>query len=267
MATPAGPTTVVNAAPTTLVDGQHLSQAEFHALYEATSPEVRAELIDGVVSMPSPARLEHGDAQLAVLIWLDYYAESTPGVRAAGSVTTILSPRSEPQPDALLRILAERGGQSHDQHGYLHGAPELVVEVSKATRYVDLGPKLRDYERAGVREYVVRAIDPDEILWFALEHGALVQQSVGVDGLYRSTVFSGLWLDPSALLSGNRHKLRSVVDLGCATPEHAAFVARLAAHSKPSSARRRNQTALNDRALGKPTPKPKDAQKKRQRRS
>jgi Uma2 family endonuclease len=175
-----------------LVDGQHLSQPEFHALYEATSPEVRAELIDGVVFMPSPAHLEHGDAQRAVLIWLDYYAESTPGVRAAVSVTTILGPRSEPQPDALLRIVAERGGQSHDQHGYLHGAPELVVEASKATRYVDLGPKLRDYERAGVREYVVRAIDPDELFWLALEQGALIQQSVGVDGLYRSTVFSGL---------------------------------------------------------------------------
>ena len=133
MATPAGPTTVVNAAPTTLVDGQHLSQAEFHALYEATSPEVRAELIDGVVSMPSPARLEHGDAQLAVLIWLD---------------------RSEAQ-------------------------------------------GLRAGRRAGICGG--RAIDPDEIFWFALEHGALVQQSVGVDGLYRSTVFSGLWLDPSGI--------------------------------------------------------------------
>jgi hypothetical protein len=47
--------------------------------------------------------------------------------------------------------------------------------------------------------------------------------------LYRSTAFPGLWLDPQALLTGDRKRLREVVDLGCATPEHAAFVARLAA--------------------------------------
>ncbi len=90
------------------------------------------------------------------MLSLPYSSGSIPKLRlrrgcAAGSVTTILGPRSEPQPDALLRILAERGGQSHDQHGYLHGAPELVVEVSKTTRYVDARSKLKDYERAGVR--------------------------------------------------------------------------------------------------------------------
>ncbi len=42
-------------------------------------------------------------------------------------------------------------------------------------------------------------------------------------------MFPGLWLDPIALLEGDMRWLRSVVDQGCATPEHAAFVARLAA--------------------------------------
>ncbi len=32
--------------------------------------------------------------------------------------------------------------------------PELVVEVAKATRFVDLGPKLSDYDLAGVLEYI-----------------------------------------------------------------------------------------------------------------
>ena len=129
----------------------------------------------------------------------------------------------------MLRILPECGGRTWNEGGFIHGAPELVVEVAKATRYVDLGPKLRDYERAGVLEYVVRAIEPDEIFWFGQEQGVLVQRSIGEDGLYRSAVFPGLWLDPQALLQGDRRRLRAVVDLGCATPEHAAFVARLAA--------------------------------------
>jgi hypothetical protein len=93
---------------------------------------------------------------------------------------------------------------------------------------VDLGPKLNDYERAGVLEYVVRAIDPDEIYWFGQDKGVLVQRSVGDDGLYHSRAFPGLWLDPVALLKRDTRRLRAVIDLGCATPEHASFVARLA---------------------------------------
>jgi Uma2 family endonuclease len=226
--------TSMKAAPHTLVEGQRLDQPTFHALYEAMPPGTRAELIDGVVCMPTPLGSAHGRAHPPVLVWLDYYAENTPGTELFDNATTILGWKSEPQPDALLRLLAERGGRSQDEEGYIHGAPELVVEVSKATRYVDLGSKKADYERAAVREYIVRSIDPDEIFWFAQEQGELVQQKIDEDGLYRSTVFPGLWLEPVALLKGDRRHLRAVVDLGCATPEHAAFVARLAAARKSS---------------------------------
>jgi Uma2 family endonuclease len=220
--------TTLRAAPSTLVEGQRLDQPTFHALYEAMPPGTRAELIDGVVYMPSPASGDHGRAHFPVIAWLSYYTENTPGVEGMDNATTILGWRSEPQPDALLRILAECGGRSHLEKGFVHGGPELVVEVSKATRNVDLGPKLGDYERAGVQEYIVRAIDPDEVYWFGQEHGALVQRPVGADGFYRSTAFPGLWLDPEALLRGDTRRLRAVVKLGCATPEHAEFVARLA---------------------------------------
>src|SRR5450631_2276062 len=96
-----GRTTVVDS-PRTLVEGQRLDQPTFHALYAAMPPGTRAELIDGVVHMPSPVGLEHGEAQ------------------------------------------------------------------------------------------------------------------VPVDGLYRSTVFPGLWLDPIALLNADRRRIRAVVDVGCA---------------------------------------------------
>jgi Putative restriction endonuclease len=226
--------TTMKAAPRTLVEGQRLDQPTFHALYEAMPPGTRAELIDGVVYMPSPVSSDHGRAHFPVILWLGYYLENTPGIEGLDNTTTILGEKSEPQPDALLRIFQEFGGRSHDVEGYIRGAPELVAEVSKATRYIDLGPKLDDYERAGVLEYVVRAIDPDEIYWFSREQGELVQQPIGDGGLYRSTVFPGLWLDPVALLKGDTRRLRAVVELGCATPEHAAFVARLARPRDPS---------------------------------
>jgi Uma2 family endonuclease len=220
--------TTMSAAPDTLVEGQRLDQPTFHALYEAMPPGTRAELIDGVVYMPSPVGRKHGRAHVPVIMWLGQYAQNSPGVEVLDNATTILGWRSEPQPDALLRILPECGGRTHDDRDYIGGPPELVVEVSQATRYVDLVPKLRDYERAGVLEFVVRAIDPDEIFWFVQEHGVMVPKRIGEDGIYRSTVFPGLWLDPVALLKGDMRRLRAVVDLGCATQEHADFVARLA---------------------------------------
>ena len=147
-----------------LVEGEHLDQPEFHRRYEAMPPGVKAELIDGVVTMPSPAGDDHGDAQGEAIAWLGFYAAETPGVKASGEVTIILDNRSEPQPDAALRIGPEFGGQTAVDKGYIRGAPELVIEISKATRSIDIGPKLAVYERAGVREYVVRAIELDEVL-------------------------------------------------------------------------------------------------------
>ncbi len=156
--------TRVAIAPRPLVEGQRLDQPTFHALYEVMLPGTRAELIDGVVYMPSPVGSEHGEAHVPIIVWLDCYADQTPGVRALDNATTILGWKSEPQPDGLLRLLSECGGSTWNEGGFIHGAPELVVEIAKATRYIDLGPKLRDYERAGVLEYVVRAIDPDRDL-------------------------------------------------------------------------------------------------------
>jgi Uma2 family endonuclease len=212
-----------------LVEGDWLDQPTFHARYEAMPPGTRAELINGVVYMPSPVGLEHGVAHAPVIFWLFYYANQTPGVQVGDNTTAILGRKSEPQPDAMLRILPEYGGRTRVEKKMLHGTPELLVEVSHATRYVDLGPKLEDYQKAGVLEYVVRALEPDQVFWFVREEGVLVERPLGDDRLYHSVHFPGLWLDAEALIRCDGLRLLAVVDLGCATPEHAAFVAGLAA--------------------------------------
>jgi hypothetical protein len=84
------------------------------------------------------------------------------------------------------------------------------------------------FKQGGILEYVVRTIDPDQIFWYGREQGALVQRPVDEDGLYRSTVFPGLWLEPAALLNGDTRQLRTIVDLGCATPGHSGSRALLA---------------------------------------
>lgn len=217
---------------TSLVEGMRLDQPTFHALYEATPPGFRAELIDGVVRvMSSPVSYFHGRSHRSSIVWLSYYEENTTGVEVLDNASAILGRRSEPQPDAILRILPEYGGQTRNEAGYIVGAPELVLEVAQSTRYVDLGPKRDDYQRAGVQEYIVLAANPDELLWFGREDGALIPRHPGEDGLLRSIVFPGLWLDPQALIRGDTKRLRQVVDRGLAAPEHAAFVARLAARA------------------------------------
>lgn len=217
------PTRPATAAPP-LVEGQRLDQPTFHALYEAAPPGTRAELINGVVFMPSPVGLDHGDAHAQVVFWLGCYVEHTPGVQALDNASAILDRRNEPQPDACLRVRPASGGQSRDEGGYMAGPPELVVEVARTSRYLDLGPKFDEYERAGVREYVVFAVGPDEVLWHVLENGRFVSLAPGPDGLYRSRAFPGLWLDPQALLTRDPRRLRAAVALGLAAPEHAAFL-------------------------------------------
>src|SRR5262245_15650999 len=111
-----------------LVEGERLEQPEFHRRYEQGPPEARAELIDGVVFMPSPVGRAHGRAHALPIVWLDRYVEMTPGVEVLVDATAILGTATEVQPDVLLRILPEHGGQTRTDGGYVRGAPELVLE-------------------------------------------------------------------------------------------------------------------------------------------
>ena len=210
-----------------LVAGERLDQATFHERYAAMPPSTRAELIGGVVHMPSPLRDDHGEASDNVAGWLFNYRRATRGIRGGGSPTVKLGHYGEPQPDSLLRIPEELGGQCRVVEGYLTGAPEFVVEVARSSREHDLGLKKRDYERAGVLEYLVVELDPNRIHWFTRQGDRFVSMAPGPDGLFRSEVFPGLWLDPAALFAGDLDGLIAALDRGLATPEHAAFVARL----------------------------------------
>src|SRR5690606_10233947 len=133
--------------------------------------------------------------------WLGHYKRKTPGVRSPRNVSTILGADTEVQPDLQLRIPHDLGGLARVIGGYVTGPPELVVEVSRSSRPYDLGEKKDAYERAGVPEYVVVCLKPDHVRWFVLRDGRYVDHPPGPDGLFRSEVFPGLWLDPAALFA------------------------------------------------------------------
>jgi hypothetical protein len=136
-----------------------------------------------------------------------------------------------------LRILESHGGQARvDRDGYVTGAPELVDEVAVSSVSIDLHAKLNVYRRNGVQEYVVWRVDDGEIDWFVLHEDRYDRLPHGADGIYRSEVLPGLWLDPAALIRRDLQTVFQVVQQGIASPEHVAFVAKLqqAAARNPS---------------------------------
>jgi Uma2 family endonuclease len=219
--------TTATVAP--LMAGQRLDREEFHRRYEAMPPHIRAELIGGVVVMSSPVGPAHAENSANVVTWINLYRRRTPGVSVGDNASAALDDIGEPQPDALLRILPECGGQTRTERRIIVGAPELVVEVADTSRALDLGAKRDDYERAGVLEYVVATWGPEDVHWHVRRGDRLVRVPPGPDGLYRSEVFPGLWLDPAALLGDDLDGLIAALDRGLATAAHAAFIARLAA--------------------------------------
>ncbi|MFN0068421.1 MAG: Uma2 family endonuclease [Limisphaerales bacterium] len=208
-----------------LESGMNLEVEEFLRRYDALPEVKKAELIEGVVFMGSPVRIEeHAEPDSLLQGWLVTYSASTPGLQVAGNATIRLGPRNAPQPDALLRIRPEYGGQSaNSDDGYVLGAPELVAEISASTRALDLHGKKATYELLGVREYLVWSVDDAEVLWFHRHDGAFARLAPETDGVVKSLVFPGLWLDVPALLRGDTAAVLVRLQAGLATAEHRAF--------------------------------------------
>jgi Uma2 family endonuclease len=212
-----------------LVDGEHLTHDEFMRRYDAMPDLKKAELIEGVVHVPSPVRSDqHGEPHAILGGWLFLYRARTPGLTAADNATVCLDIGNTPQPDEVLFIRPEHGGKARvDTDGYIHGAPDLVAEVAASTVSYDLHAKLAAYERNHVREYIVWRVLDREIDWFVLRNGRFEKLSPDGDGILRSTIFPGLWLDASALLREDLNQLLEVLQRGIDSAEHSDFVASL----------------------------------------
>ncbi len=208
--------------------GDRLSRAEFERRYSAMPRVKKAELVEGVVYLPSPVSIDwHGAPHADLLGWLWVYRAATPGTQCGDNATVRLDLDNEPQPDAFLRILPEHGGQSRTVGGYVEGAPELVVEISGTSASYDLHDKLNAYRRNGVCEYIVWRVFDREIDWFVLHDGRYERLDPGPDGYLESEVFPGLRLDAAALLEGRLSHVLDVLREGLASPAHEAFGARL----------------------------------------
>lgn len=211
-------------------NGDEMDQPTFHALYETVPDGFRAELIEGTVCFKMPAQHNHGRPQAKMATWISNYSAETPETDASVAPTLKLGFTSEPEPDACLFLSPEVGGNCDvDETDYLVGPPELVVEIANTTKATDLGRKKRDYERAGVKEYVVILPSDKDVVWFHRRRDRFVDLALSTDGIFRSICFPGLWLKPEDVFSKSTSAILRTLRLGLASPEHAAFVAALKA--------------------------------------
>ena len=214
----------------TLENGDRLTRCEFERRYAARPDLKKAQLIEGVVYMPSPVSTAHAGPHAMIQTVLLVYAASTPGIRGYDNATVRLDLDNEPQPDVLLRIESEAGGRARvSADDYIEGAPELVVEVAASSASIDLHDKLRAYRRNGVQEYVVWRTHERQIDWFELADGEYHVLPADDAGVVHSRVFPGLRLAAGALLKGDLAGALADVQKGIGSPDHGAFVARLAA--------------------------------------
>ncbi|MEO1146812.1 MAG: Uma2 family endonuclease [Cyanobacteria bacterium J06638_22] len=212
-----------------LQSGDRLTRPEFERRYAAAPHIKKAELIEGTVYVASPLGHEqHGKPHSRIITWLGVYQAMTPGVDLSDAPTVRLDLDNEPQPDAVLFIEANAGGQTRiSQDGYIEGSPELIVEIAASSAAIDTGSKKQVYRRNGVLEYVVWQSHDNQLDWFWLTNGEYQRLSPDSDGIIRSRVFPGLWLAVEALLSNQMVRVLEVLQEGLQSAEHGAFVERL----------------------------------------
>ncbi len=158
--------------------------------------------------------------------WLGVYAAETRGVGCFDNSTVRLDLDNEPQPDLVLMKLPDNGGQARiSADDYIEGAPELAVEIVGSSYAYDLHQKKGAYRRNGIREYLAWITGERRVVWWELREAEYQEIALAPDGLLKSGVFPGLWLDTGALLRGDMKTVLAALRRGLDSADHATFVA------------------------------------------
>ncbi|WRH66986.1 MAG: Uma2 family endonuclease [Planktothrix sp. GU0601_MAG3] len=207
-----------------LENGDQLTRIEFERRCVAMSDVKKAELIEGIVYMAAALRYKsHGKPHASIMTWLGTYEAATPGIGLADNTTVRLDNDNELQPDALLRV--EQGGQSIiSEDDYVEGAPELIVEIAASSASIDYHQKLKVYCRNHVQEYLIWRVYEQQLDWFRLREGQYIKLLADSEGILKSEIFPGLWLDEQSLLTGNMAQVLTILQQGIATVDHQDFI-------------------------------------------
>ena len=164
---------------------------------ELADEDTRAELIDGVMIVHSPASATHDDVSGFVRALMSFYAD----VKGLGKVLG---------PDSLVRLAAGRKCAPDvffirqervpiPLPKEFEGAPDLVVEVlSPSNRYDDLHDKRSVYHAAGVGEIWFIDSERHQVLVDRQHVGGYAEEVI-TTGRVSSHAVAGFWLQASWL--------------------------------------------------------------------
>ena len=225
-------TTLTQEQPLKFAAGDILSPDEFLRRWELMPWIKKAELIRGRVYMAAALKAPHGDSDSILIGWLIHYVWATPVCTASSNATCFIG-TDIPQPDSHLRLLPEYGGKCRlDDDDYIHGPPELIIEICNSSAAYDLNVKKELYCKEGVAEYITVLLQEREIRWHRLIGGQYQLLELPPDGILRSAAYPGLWLDTQAFLKNDLSGVMTVLDEGLKSGEHAEFISRLQARGK-----------------------------------
>jgi Uma2 family endonuclease len=178
---------IKSAAP-----GDRMTVEEF---FEIAPEDRKAELIDGVLIVYSPATDAHENLLGFLLSVLRLYTHQRNLGEVRGSRTALrLGQEYHAYEPDILFVSRERAEIVREDG--VHGAPDLVVEIlSPGTRSLDQGVKRHTYALAGVRELWL--IDPEgEHLsgFYQREPGGALKEVSMSEGVLRSLALPGFFL-------------------------------------------------------------------------
>lgn len=159
----------------------------------------KADLIDGIIYMASPDRMDANHLNMFLVQLLGMYdsARQLDGLVFGSRYAIRIDDTNAPEPDVIYASAAKR--HLAEELGF-RGAPDVAVEiVSRDSRRRDTQIKRELYQRAGVREYWI--IDPRR------QHAEFLELVDGefhpvtlTDGVFRSQAIPGFWLRVEWLL-------------------------------------------------------------------
>ncbi|MGH9332541.1 MAG: Uma2 family endonuclease [Vicinamibacteria bacterium] len=158
----------------------------------------KAELVDGVLVVHSPASIPHDRMVTFVSGLLSFYVgrKQSGIVLGASNALTRLQPGRRVAPDVFYVAKESIPSPLPKQ---LDGPPDLVVEVvSPSNRAYDLGEKRGAYRTARVKEIWLVDSERQEIILDRLRGTEYVSETF-TEGRVTSAVVEGFWIDPSWL--------------------------------------------------------------------
>jgi Uma2 family endonuclease len=160
---------------------------------QITDEDVKAELLDGVMIVHSPATLRHDDLMGFLLVLMRGYAESKQLGKVLGPNSIMqLTRRRKFAPD-LFFISEERVRLPLAKQ--FKGAADLVVEIlSEHTRSYDLNEKRPVYREEGISEIWFVDAENRRVIVDRRRAGGYEEEVIS-EGPLRAEVLPGFWVD------------------------------------------------------------------------